>query len=76
MCDRPTLSDLALTSAADDAVTRSLALIQRTRRDLAATGHLIKQGRQSVERSMERLRQSAPTDHSPQPILLSGTTSP
>ena len=76
MRERPTLSDLALTSAADDAVTRSLALIQRTRRDLAATGHLIEQGRQSIERSLKRLQRLALTDRLPRPIRLSGTTWP
>lgn len=60
--DRPTLADLALTSAADDALARSRALIQHTRHDLTATRHLIEEGRQSIERSLERLRRSAPKD--------------
>ena len=55
MRNRPTLADLALTSAADDAVVRSTALIQHTRRNMEGTRHLLEQGRQSVKRSLERL---------------------
>lgn len=60
--NRPTLDDLALTSAADDAVARSRALIQHTLRDIEATRHLIEQSRQSIQRSLERLRSSASKD--------------
>ena len=57
MRDRPPLADLALTLAADHAVVRSAAMIQRTQWDIAMTQAQIEQGRQSIARSRGLLRQ-------------------
>ena len=49
--DRPASSDLVSTSAAEDAVLRSWALIRDSRREIVANRDLIEEGQRALKRS-------------------------